>query len=226
MKLADLIYIISPSLFEKLKDYKKIKFWDYHYPVSEEFFSIQNKNFKLKSSYTLGYIGSLIKEKGLGVIISALTSSELNNFKLKIIGGKEREIEELQYESKKLGINKKIKFLGFLPQNRIIEELHDIDILVAPFTKQQTTIPLKIYEYIATGLPIISSDLPAIKSIGRDFIYYFHPENVNSLIITLKNMINNPDEVNSKISKIKNYRYRFKWDNVIEKMIEDLSNID
>ncbi len=221
IKLSDLTYTVSPEVYNEIKNFKNVIFWNYHYPVSEKFF-LNYKKLEKKKNFIVGYIGSLLKEKGIGFLISSINSNELKNFKLKIIGGKPEEISNLKKEFN----TERIIFTGYLPQNEIIKNLNDIDILIAPFTKKQATIPLKIYEYLATGIPVVSSDINAVKAVAKDYIYYYRPEDSQSLIKTLKFIMENIDVVNEKTKKARDYAEKFRWYNVIKQILKDLDNID
>ncbi len=225
VKNSDLTYCVSIDVYDKLKDNKKVIFWDYHYPVSDKFFNIR-KIYSPKRKLTAGYVGTLIKEKGIGFLIRTFKNKELNNFELRIIGGKDEEIKILKKYINDLQIKNKISFTGFLSQNKIIDELQKIDILIAPFTREQTTIPLKIYEYLATGIPVVSSNIPAVKCIGKDFINYFEPEDESSLLKTLKYVEKNYRSITETAKKAKKYAERFRWNNVIKKILDDLSKIN
>jgi len=217
VKAADLNYIVSPYAYEKLKNLTNVIYWDYHYPVSDKFFKLRNK-FSKKEKYLLGYIGSLNPEKGLEIVLAVL---QLNIFKLKIIGGTDNQINKFKKLLQKHGVLDKVVFTGFVSQNKLIHHLKDVDILIAPFKRSQTSIPLKIYEYLATGLPIIASDIPAVRCVGKNYLFYFEPENSESFKNVLLELISKVDKVNTILIKSIQYSKSFRWDNVIAKILED-----
>ena len=80
-----------------------------------------------------------------------------------IIGGTDEDV--LYYKS----INKSsnVIFTGHIANSLIPNYAIMSDILLMPYTKDTPTwrhmSPMKMFEYIATGNPIIATDLPVIK---------------------------------------------------------------
>jgi len=221
-QLADITYTVSPDVYDKIKVLnKKAILWTYHYPIQDKFFL--KKGFQEKNIYTLGYIGSLLREKGIDTLFESIRN--INNIKLKIIGGNDKQINSAKKLTDKLNISNKVEFAGFVSQSELPKELKDIDILIAPFKKSQKTIPLKIYEYLATGIPTIASDIDSVKVIAKNFVFYFEAENSNSLQETIKRVISNPKKAKEISEKSCKYVENFKWEKVIEKMIMDLEKI-
>ena len=122
----------------------------------------------------IGYAGSLYPGKGIEKIIElAKLMPELN---FAIAGGSQAQIEELSKNNK---INN-LYFKGFLKPSEIPQFLSQCDILLVPFSEEvysenykKTNLadcmsPLKIFEYMASKKPIISSNLPAIREILED----------------------------------------------------------
>ena len=221
-QLADITYIVSPDVYDKIKVLnKKAILWTYHYPIQDEFFL--KKGFQEKNVYTLGYIGSLLKEKGVDILFESIRN--IDNIKLKIIGGNDKQINSAKKLTDRLNISNKVEFAGFVSQSELTKELKDIDIFIAPFKKSQKTIPLKIYEYLATGIPIIASDIDSVKVIAKNFVFYFEAENSNSLQETIKRVISNPKKAKEISEKSCKYAENFRWEKVIEKMLMDLEKI-
>jgi len=222
VRASDLTYVVSPEVYEKLQNKSNVIFWDYHYPVREDFFGIKEE-FRKKDTYTLGYVGSLNPEKGVELILEILRRNK--KLRLKIIGGNEKQIELLKSTINGLGLKNRIKLTGFVPQNKLSEELQEIDILVAPFRKTQRTVPLKVYEYLATGIPVVASDIPAVKAVGRDYFFYFESENVDSLMLAISQFISSVDRVNRLLTRSLNYAEKFRWNNVISQILSDIERV-
>ena len=129
-----------------------------------------NKN----SVPTIGYAGSLYPGKGIETIIKI--AKEMPEYNFAIAGGTESQINKFKQSSK---LNN-IFFRGFLPPSEIPEFLSECDVLLAPYSKKVYSenykkiniadwmSPLKIFDYMASKKPIISSNLSAIKEILED----------------------------------------------------------
>lgn len=216
---ADLTYVVSPEVYKKVKGKGNVKLWTYHHPVREELLSIQPQ-LKEKPTYTLGYVGSLNPEKGIGFLLRALKELPAT---LKIIGGGEKQVKRLKKHIESLGLNGKVQITGFIPQNRIAQELKGVDVLVAPFTREQKTIPLKVYEYLATGIPTLSSNIEPVKVVAGDIFYYFEPENFTSFVKAFKELTSNWREAEKRSRKAKEISKGFTCRGVAERVFKDLT---
>ncbi len=91
---------------------------------------------------------------------------------LVIIGGDDRGIERLRKVASENGVSERISFKGDVPHNEVMRFLSEADVAVIPLTKDHIsayyTSPLKLFEYMSAGVPIVSSDLPSIREILRD----------------------------------------------------------
>ena len=127
-----------------------------------------------KKEFIIGYIGSLYKGRGIQIIL--LLAARFKNDKFIIVGGREDEVSKLKMQAKKQHLDNLI-FYGFVPNAEIVNYLSACDILLMPYQKQLYTAggreesnalwmsPMKMFEYMATGVPIISSDIPVLKEV-------------------------------------------------------------
>ncbi len=112
------------------------------------------------------YVGSLRKEKGPFFLLEiAKYMPELN---FVIIGGDKRKVQYI----KELSLSKGIKNCyvhAYIDYKYVPYCLMEADILIMPYLKTGELIdsmsPLKMFEYLATGKPILASDLSSIRSI-------------------------------------------------------------
>ncbi len=222
--LADLVYVVSPFVYERLKEkgLSKVILWTYHYPVREDLFNIK-ESFKKKDFYTLGYVGSLHAEKGIHKILKLL--SELPA-KLKLIGGNEKERKEIEKVILKLNLRNRVILRGFVPQNRLRKELEEVDILIAPFTPKQRTIPLKVYEYLATGIPVIASNVESVKVVAGNLFFYFSWEKPESFKQAFWEVVMDIENTNRKLRMMRDYSRNFHWEKVVRRIVKDLESVE
>lgn len=129
--------------------------------------------------HRLLYIGKLIEVKGVDVLIEAMASAvkQLPKLGLRIIGdGPQRG--RLEQKAESLGLlNGRITFMGQLPHHRLPDQLQQADAVVVPsiITKRGETegMPVVILEAMASGLPVIVSDVGGLKEVVRDGINGF-----------------------------------------------------
>jgi glycosyltransferase involved in cell wall biosynthesis len=122
--------------------------------------------------FTIGYAGHLYPWKGADLIVEAVAA--LQDTRALIVGGHEREpdLARLKQSALDLDCASRITFTGLLPPPDVAARLRDADVLILPnrpsAISTDFTSPLKLFEYMASGRPIVASDLPSFREILRD----------------------------------------------------------
>jgi len=168
--------------------YEKIEFQK----VSREKLGL-NKNKK----YIIG-IGRLVKRKGFEYFIRALAMLD-NNIEGIIIGdGPEKQ--NLLNLAKKLKVENRIKFLGFVSEEKKFQYLDSSDIYVLSSLHEGFGIVLQ--EAMQVGLPIVSTNnggqVDFVKDRKNGLLA--EPRNFKELAEKIKELLSN-DELREKISK-------------------------
>lgn len=174
------IISITKSLKEYIQQYENVKN-DLIYVLPDAADELNKPdyypNYNIKGKVKLGYVGHLYKGKGMEVIelLSRVLSDE---YEIHIIGGMDSDIN---YWSKKIS-NKNVVFHGFIPQSDLFQYVDSIDICLLPNQKvilpfgaksdmlniSEFTSPLKMFEYMSYGKPIIASNLTVLKEVLND----------------------------------------------------------
>ena len=112
----------------------------------------------------LGFTGSLRPWHGLDIAIAALT--ELPERIGLVIAGDGPVRADLELQAIALGVDHRIHWLGALPHTRVPEMLAACDVALAPYPQLPGFgfSPLKLYEYLAAGIPVVASDIGQIRS--------------------------------------------------------------
>ncbi len=122
--------------------------------------------------FTIGYAGHLYPWKGVDLIVEAVAA--MPETRALIVGGhdKEADLARVQAFATELNCMNRITFTGLIPPSQVAATLRDSDVLVLPNPRSALsdthTSPLKLFEYMAAGRPIVASDLPSIGEILRD----------------------------------------------------------
>ncbi|MGH9411604.1 MAG: glycosyltransferase family 4 protein, partial [Vicinamibacterales bacterium] len=119
--------------------------------------------------FTIGYAGHLYPWKGVEMIIEAALA--LPDARALIVGGHDREpdLERLKVYARDLDCADGVEFTGAVPPADVARHLARADALVLPNRRSaisdRFTSPLKLFEYMTAGRPIVASDLPSIREV-------------------------------------------------------------
>ncbi len=118
------------------------------------------------------YIGQLYPWKGVDVLVRAMQS--VPRGELVIVGGlpPEPDLERVKRLAAELGLEERVHFRGFVPPPKFDAEKRQASVFVIPNLDSTTarlfTSPLKLFEAMACGRPIVASDLPSIREVLED----------------------------------------------------------
>lgn len=104
------------------------------------------------------YTGTLEPYQGIPLLLDTLDFLD-EGFRLVLIGGKDGQVDELRRRLQAKGQENRVLLLGQKRSKEIPCYLQAADVLVSPRTLG-TNIPLKIYSYLASGVPVVATDLP------------------------------------------------------------------
>jgi glycosyltransferase involved in cell wall biosynthesis len=122
--------------------------------------------------FTIGYAGHLYPWKGVDLVIEAVAA--ITDARGLIVGGHagEPDLARLEALARQLDCATRVTFTGLLPPAAVATRLRECDVLTLPnpasALSSEFTSPLKLFEYMAAGRPIVASGLPAIREVLRD----------------------------------------------------------
>lgn len=132
-----------------------------------------------------GYFGHLYSGRGIEIIYELAKSNNKHAFL--IIGGNDSDILAMKI---KYSLNNLI-FLGFVPHSISQKLMSACDVLLMPYQKHVSIgsikrdtsrwmSPMKMFEYLGSGTPIISSDLPVLREVLNN--------NINAILVPSKDI--------------------------------------
>jgi glycosyltransferase involved in cell wall biosynthesis len=109
---------------------------------------------------------------------------------LHIIGkGDPKNVKPLQQFIQKNNLQKRVKLLGYVSSEKLIQEYKTADMLVIPSMYEGFGLP--VIEGLKRGLPVICSDIPVFHEVADPAALFFDPTNpidlANQLIFLHKN---------------------------------------
>jgi glycosyltransferase involved in cell wall biosynthesis len=79
--------------------------------------------------------------------------------------------EEERFREAARGLEEWIEILGWVPYERVPECLRTADVglaLLQPEPRYVAALPVKMFEYMAAGLPVLASDFPPIRQVLQE----------------------------------------------------------
>ena len=177
--------------------------------------------FNIKDEVVLVSVGELSNRKNHKVILKALEKVK-GNFKY-IICGQGAKKEELIKLSKELNLQEKVEFLGYRQDVKEILKASDIFC----FPSKQEGLPVALMEAMASGLPVICSDIRGNKDLieNKKGGYLLKSYDIDEYSIKIQELIENKvlrEEMgNFNLEKIKNFD-RKKVNTIMEEIYNEL----
>lgn len=171
---------------------------------------------------TIGYIGRMLRGKGLNVLAAALAMIESEAWQLLVVGdGPERESFEQKLRT--AGLDKRAEFTGAINFALVPEYFHRLDLLVIP---TETTKRIReqfgrvIVEAMASGVPVIGSTCGAIPEVIGHAGLVFPEGNASALAGALLQLLADED-LRTRLAIAGLARVgRYSWEQVAEKTYE------
>lgn len=98
------------------------------------------------------------------------------------------ELPALKDLAKELGVEARVRFVGKVPQDEVVPWYKSLDIFVVPRLDCpvcRTVTPVKPLAAMALGIPVVASDLPALREVTGNLAEYFEPGNIDAFVTSL-----------------------------------------
>ena len=107
------------------------------------------------------YVGNLELYQGIDLLLEsmALLAQDEDSCSLVAIGGTKAHVRRYCLLAEKLGVGRRVHFIGPRPFQHLADYLAQADILVSPRIKGHNT-PMKLYSYLDSGKPVVATELP------------------------------------------------------------------
>ncbi|MDD5606519.1 MAG: glycosyltransferase family 4 protein [Candidatus Pacebacteria bacterium] len=225
-KTKNVDYIITATLDIK-NNFKQDNVIDIkNYPVITNLdFSKNQKSYEDKNYYTLIYIGGLEKVRGIKEIVQSLKFIN-PKYKIKLkLAGKFSD-ENFKNEIKKLKEWEKVQYLGQLSHSQVLKHLTRADVglvCLHPLRRFLTSLPVKMFEYMAAELPVIASNFPLWKEIIElnNCGICINPLKPKEIAKAIEYLIEHPDEAKEMGERgRKAVLEKYNWENESKKLLK------
>jgi len=185
-----------------------------------------NDLFIKRNRLDLIFIGGLDSAhyfKGVDVLLKSLAflKSE-KKWRLKI-AGEGNLLPEYEALTKRLGLEKKVDFVGKLTEADLIKLLQNSDLLILPSINSNEAFGIVLIEAMACGLPVIASNLPGVRSVFSEKEgLLVEPENMEDLSTKIDFILENENK-RKEMAQAARKKAEDKYDQTkIKKMYENL----
>lgn len=170
------------------------------------------------------FSGAMYKHRGIDVLLKTVkkVSEKIPDVRYELFGdGPERE--ELGKYVKDQGLEEYVFFKGWIKREKLPSHLKHASIGIGPLKATTVThdaLPIKVLEYMASGLPIIAQEGTLSSNVLEDKKNGFLVRNSEELAEKLIELLSN-EELNTKMSqKSLEIIQEFSWENIINSMLK------
>lgn len=221
-KKFDYIITADDAVKERFNNFNK------NVDVVYNFSEFNTSSINVDKVYDVIYQGGITIERGLMQVIMAIEKLKLYKNDIKMIfvgpfGDKDSEARATSYiRERKLANN--IIFTGKVSHSDVelyIRKSRIGIVTLLPLPKYYKNIPIKQFEYMSCGIPVIGSNLPPIKKFVQkyDAGIIVDPTNVEEIAAAIKKLIEN-QELCSRLGAngVKAVEEEYNWSTMEEKL--------
>lgn len=187
-------------------------------PDHEIFRYEERKGGKERETFDLVFHGTIDRMLGIDLAIEAVSklSRDIPGIRLHLIG-EGRDLDELENLSRALGVEDRIRFSReSFPVEKLPVLMQDMDMGIIPNRRNDATelmLPVKMLEYVAMGIPVVSARL---KTIGHyfsdDMVAYFEPGNVESMVNAILELYRSKRKRQVQAANAKKFIEKYGWE--------------
>lgn len=177
----------------------------------------------------IGYVGWITKERGVREMIAALSRVRSQDVQL-LLGGSFSPPGELEY-CRRIDGFEHVSVLGWLGREEVVDLLGRVRcgvVALHPTPSYVDSLPVKMFEYMASGLPVIASDFPGWIEIvkGARCGLLVDPMNPGGIAEAIDWVLENPIEAeemgrNGRLAVVE----RYSWEAESKELLEVYSGL-
>ncbi|MDP4085844.1 MAG: glycosyltransferase family 4 protein [Bacillota bacterium] len=197
-KRFDAVVTATPTINERFETYNPNSVSIHNFPITNELMSEDLPSSEQAVKQSAIYIGGITKLRGIEEMVDAI---ELVNQKTTIpltLAGKFSP-ESLEEQVKKQSGWKYVNHVGWLNREEVREYLGQAFVglvLLHPEPRYMVSYPIKLFEYMSAGIPVIASDFPVWREIIEDSGcgICVDPQNIKEISDAILWFYENPEE--------------------------------
>lgn len=167
---------------------------------------------------------------GRGVELFLDLAARLPEIHFLWVGGRPKDVQRWKNVVVETGL-KNVTFQGFVPNAELPLYQAAADVLLLPYQEvvggSSGAAPvsffssMKVYEYMASGRPIISSDLPVIyESLGREQAVFCPPDDADAWTAAIQELLSSPEKAGAYVQAAAGHVKAYSWTARAERALE------
>ncbi len=167
-------------------------------------------------------VGTLQPRKNFTRLIEAFSKLNETDISLVIVGKKGWLYEEILAAPKRFGVEHRVKFMDFVPDDELPELYKNAACFVLPSLYEGFGLP--VLEAMSYGIPVVVSNVSSLPEIAGDAGIYVEPENVESITRGLETALTEKSADRTKrITGGKKRAAEFTWERAADQVMRVLS---
>ncbi|PIY93737.1 MAG: hypothetical protein COY69_00075 [Candidatus Magasanikbacteria bacterium CG_4_10_14_0_8_um_filter_32_14] len=182
-----------------------------------------SKNNLQKDVSTLLFVGGMDTAhyfKGIEILLQALFLLKENNVKIQTIfvgGGKLRE--KFVLEAKGMGLENETHFVGHISNEELPSYYNLADLFILPSINTAEAFGVVLLEAMASGVPIIASDLPGVRTVAKDGGEVFPVKDFQALVSLIKDYFTKKENIAVYKKQVRDIAVeKYSWSSVVDRL--------
>ncbi|TLS38496.1 glycosyltransferase family 4 protein [Pseudalkalibacillus caeni] len=222
----------TPTISKRFKTYNSNTVTVHNYPILNELIGQASENSNVeKQGNKVIYIGGITELRGIKEMVAAMEKVNSSTEAELALAGKFAP-EQLKTELETTTGWNYVNHLGYLNRDQVKSSLSESDIglvLIHPEPRYVVSLPIKMFEYMSAGIPVIASNFPLWKEIveGDECGICVDPLNLEEIADAIKWLINNPEAAGEMgRNGRKAIEEKYNWEKESETLINLYNNLD
>lgn len=179
--------------------------------------------------FTLGYTGHLYPGRGVDLILDI--ARRLPAMQCLLVGGEPNQVSQVRDQLRVEKMNN-VFLTGFVPNAELSLYQAASDVLLMPYQHSVSASsggdiapylsPMKLFEYMACGRPILSSDLPVLREIlNPENAICLPADDVDAWIAAIQTLESKPDRCRTLGNQARQDALNYTWKARSERILKD-----
>ena len=207
-KLAsDKVHVVYPGIKELINN-REINMTDLQ------------KKYGIKKNFIL-FVGTIQPRKNIARMVEAI--SQIPELELIVVGKKGWQYEGILDSPRKFGVENRVKFLEFVPDEELSELYKNAICFVLPSLYEGFGLP--ILEAMKYGCPVVTSNTSSLPEAGGDAALYFDPEDSSDIAEKIKKLLSDDKLREDMIEKGYKQAKKFSWEKAAKETLHVLKEV-